>query len=86
MGSSRILPRRRTTPAELARLDRFNPLILDDFSYVRRDQAESSALFELITERYERKRIALTASQPFSAWDQVFPEAARTIVVFGQDS
>ena len=35
-------------PAELARLDRFDLLILDDFSYVRRDQAESSVLFELI--------------------------------------
>jgi DNA replication protein DnaC len=24
-------------------------------------------------------RIALTANQPFSAWDQVFPEAAMTV-------
>jgi len=66
-------------PAELARLDRFDLLILDDFSYVRRDQAESSVLFELISERYERKSIAITANQPFSAWDQVFPEAAMTL-------
>ena len=66
-------------PAELARLDRFDLLILDDFSYVRRDQAESSVLFELISERYERKSIAITANQPFSAWDQVFPEAAMTV-------
>jgi DNA replication protein DnaC len=64
---------------ELARLDRFDLLILDDFSYVRRDQAESSVLFELISERYERKSIAITANQPFSAWDQVFPEAAMTV-------
>ena len=54
-------------------------MILDDFSYVRRDQAESSVLFELISERYERKSIAITANQPFSAWDQVFPEAAMTV-------
>jgi DNA replication protein DnaC len=46
---------------------------------VRRDQAESSVLFELISERYERKSIAITANQPFSAWDQVFPEAAMTV-------
>jgi DNA replication protein DnaC len=57
----------------------FDLLILDDFSYVRRDQAESSVLFELISERYERKSIAITANQPFSAWDQVFPEAAMTV-------
>lgn len=66
-------------PTELSKLDRFDLLILDDFSYVRRDQAESSVLFELISERYERKSIAITANQPFSAWDQVFPEAAMTV-------
>lgn len=36
-------------------------------------------LFELISQRYERKSIAITANQPFSAWDQVFPEAAMTV-------
>ena len=66
-------------PAEIAKLDRFDLLILDDLSYVRRDQAETSVLFELIAERYERKSLALTANQPFSGWDQVFPEAAMTL-------
>ena len=56
-------------PAELAKLDRFDLLILDDLSYVRRDQAETSVLFELIAERYERKSVAITANAPFSAWD-----------------
>ena len=65
--------------AEIARLDRFDLLILDDLSYVRRDQAETSVLFELIAERYERKSLALTANQPFSGWDQVFPDAAMTL-------
>lgn len=66
-------------PAELARLDRFDLLILDDLSYVRRDQAETSVLFELIAQRYESKSLAITANQPFSGWDQVFPEAAMTV-------
>jgi DNA replication protein DnaC len=66
-------------PAELAKLDRFDLLILDDLSYVRRDQAETSVLFELIAERYERKSIAITANQAFSAWDQVFPDASMTL-------
>lgn len=64
---------------EIARLDRFDLLILDDLSYVRRDQAETSVLFELIAERYERKSLALTANQPFSGWDQVFAEPAMTL-------
>jgi DNA replication protein DnaC len=66
-------------PSEITKLDRFDLLILDDLSYVRRDQAETSVLFELIAERYERKSLAITASQPFSGWDQVFPEAAMTL-------
>ena len=32
----------------LARLDRYHVLILDDFAYVSKDQAETSVLFELI--------------------------------------
>ena len=66
-------------PAELAKLDRFDLLILDDLSYARRDQAETSVLFELIAERYERKSIAITANAPFSAWDAVFPDKAMTV-------
>lgn len=66
-------------PAELAKLDRFELLILDDLSYARRDQAETSVLFELIAERYERKSIAITANAPFSAWDEVFPDKAMTV-------
>jgi DNA replication protein DnaC len=66
-------------PAEIAKLDRFDLLLLDDFSYVRRDQTETTVLFELISERYERKSVALTANQPFSEWHQVFPEPAMTV-------
>jgi DNA replication protein DnaC len=66
-------------PQELAKLDRFDLLILDDVSYVRRDQAETLVLFELIAERYERKSIALTANTPFSQWGEVFVDAAMTV-------
>ena len=65
--------------SELAKLDRFDLLILDDLSYVRRDQAETSVLFELIAERYERKSIAITANTPFSQWGEVFVDAAMTV-------
>jgi DNA replication protein DnaC len=66
-------------PATLAKLDRFDLLILDDISYVRKDQAETSVLFELIAERYERRSILITANQPFSGWDNVFPDAGMTV-------
>ena len=66
-------------PQELAKLDKFDLLILDDLSYVRRDQAETSVLFELISERYERKSLAITANTPFSQWGEVFVDPAMTI-------
>jgi len=74
-----VARREMRLPAEIARLDRFDLLILDDLSYVRRDQAETSVLFELIAARYERKSLALTANQPFSGRDQVFPETEMTL-------
>lgn len=66
-------------PQELAKLDRFDLLVLDDLSYVKRDQAETSVLFELISERYERKSLAITANTPFSQWGEVFADTAMTV-------
>ena len=51
--------------AAIARLDRFDLLILDDLAYVTKDQAETSVLFELISARYERRSMLITANQPF---------------------
>jgi DNA replication protein DnaC len=66
-------------PALLAKLDRFDCLVLDDLGYVRKDQAETSVLFELIAERYERRSIITTCNQPFSAWNEIFPDPAMTV-------
>jgi DNA replication protein DnaC len=49
-------------------------LILDDLAYVTKDQAETSVLFELISARYERRSMLITANQPFGEWNKVFPE------------
>jgi DNA replication protein DnaC len=65
--------------ATLEKLDRFDLIILDDLSYVRKDQAETSVLFEFIAHRYERHSIAITANQPFSTWGNVFPDPAMTV-------
>ena len=71
--------REKVMAQELAKLDRFDLLILDDLSYVRRDQAETSVLFELISERYERKSLAITANTPFSQRGEVFVDPAMTL-------
>jgi DNA replication protein DnaC len=61
------------------RLDRFDLLILDDLAYVTKDQAETSVLFELISARYERRSLLITANQPFGEWNKVFPDPAMTL-------
>lgn len=61
------------------RLDRFDLLILDDLAYVTKDQAETSVLFELISARYERKSLLITANQPFGEWGKIFPDPAMTL-------
>lgn len=61
------------------RLDRFDLLILDDLAYVTKDQAETSVLFELISARYERRSMLITANQPFGEWGKVFPDPAMTL-------
>ena len=65
--------------AALTRLDRYDLLVLDDLSYVRKNQAETSVLFELISKRYERRSTLITANQPFGEWNKVFPDPAMTI-------
>jgi hypothetical protein len=45
--------------------------LLDDLAYVTKDQAETSVLFELISARYERRSIMITANQPFGEWNRV---------------
>lgn len=47
-------------PPELAKLDRFECLILDDIGYVQHDRNEMEVLFTLLAERYKRKSIVIT--------------------------
>jgi len=63
----------------IAKLDKYHLLILDDLAYVTKDQAETSVLFELISARYERRSILITANQPFGEWDRIFPDPAMTL-------
>jgi DNA replication protein DnaC len=65
--------------AAISRLDRYHLLILDDLAYVSKDHAETSVLFELISARYERRSLLITANQPFGEWNKIFPDPAMTL-------
>jgi DNA replication protein DnaC len=61
-------------PDYLLRLSRFDLLILDDIGYVKKDDAETSVLFELIAHRYETRSLIITSNQAFDKWDTIFPD------------
>lgn len=63
----------------LKKLDRFDLLVLDDLGYVKKTEAETSVLFELIAHRYERRSLLITANQPFSQWDAIFTDSMMTV-------
>jgi DNA replication protein DnaC len=65
--------------AAIDKLDKYHLLILDDLAYVAKDQAETSVLFELISARYERRSLLITANQPFGEWGKIFPDQAMTL-------
>lgn len=63
----------------IAKLDKYHLLILDDLAYAPKDQTEASVLFELISTRYERRSLLITANQPFAEWGRIFPDQAMTL-------
>jgi DNA replication protein DnaC len=63
----------------IEKLDKYHLLVLDDLSYVRKSQAETSVIFELISARYERRSLLVTANRPFGSWDSIFPDPAMTV-------
>lgn len=66
-------------PHELAKLDRFECLILDDIGYVQQDRDEMEVLFTLLAERYERRTTVITTNLIFSEWDQIFKNPMTTL-------
>jgi DNA replication protein DnaC len=63
----------------LNKLDHYTLLLIDDIGYVRKDEAETSVLFELVMHRYERKSLLVTSNQPFSEWENVLSTSAMTV-------
>lgn len=63
---------------ELAALDRFDAVILDDIGYVQQDRDEMEVLFTFLAERYERKSVMITSNLVFSEWDRIFKDPMTT--------
>ena len=62
--------------AELARLRRYQLLIVDEVGYLPFDQDAANLFFQLVSSRYEHASIILTSNLPFSGWGTVSKDQA----------
>ncbi len=62
-------------------LDRLDLLLIDELGYVPFEREATDLLFQLISQRYERRSIALTTNLPFEKWTQVFPDEMTATAV-----
>ena len=63
---------------ELAALDRFDAVLLDDIGYVQQNRDEMEVLFTFLAERYERRTVMITSNLVFSEWDRIFKDPMTT--------
>lgn len=66
-------------PQELAKLDKYACVILDDIGYVQHDRDEMEVLFTFLSERYERKSVLITTNLVFSEWERIFKNPMTTM-------
>jgi len=62
-------------PQELARLDKFACVILDDIGYVQHDRDEMEVLFTFLSERYETRSVMITTNL---VWSRVEPHLQKS--------
>lgn len=63
---------------DLAELDGFDAVILDDIGYVQQSRDEMEVLFTFLAERYERKSVLITSNLVFSEWNRIFKDPMTT--------
>jgi DNA replication protein DnaC len=63
---------------ELAVLDGFDAVVLDDIGYVQQSRDEMEVLFTFLAERYERRSVIITSNLVFSEWDRIFKDPMTT--------
>jgi len=65
-------------PKMLAKLSKYEALIIDDIGYVQQNKEEMEILFTLLAERYENGSVMITSNLPFSKWETIFKDKMVT--------
>ena len=66
-------------PQAIAKLQRFDAVVIDDIGYVQQSPEEMEVLFHFLAERYEKKTVVITSNLVFSQWDQIFKNPMTTM-------
>ncbi|WP_443075057.1 IS21-like element helper ATPase IstB [Streptomyces sp. NBC_01435] len=62
----------RRLSSVIARYSKVDLLCLDEFGYLNLDRKGAKLLFQILTEREERKATAVATNSPFTEWDKIF--------------
>ncbi len=63
-----------TYQKEMAKIDKFHLLILDDFGLLPLDPMNRAALMEIAEDRYEKSSIIITSQIPINKWHDIIGE------------
>ena len=56
--------------------------MVDDFAVLKMDTAQAKLAFQVISDRYERRRSTrITTNRPFKDWPKVFPDPLNAQIV-----
>jgi len=70
-----------TLEREYRSFERIDLLLIDELGYIPFEREATDLLFQLVSQRYERRSIALTTNLPFEKWTQVFPDEMTATAV-----
>ena len=62
----------------LAKLSRFELLVVDEVGYIPFSAEGAQLLFQVFSDRYEKGSVIVTSNLPFAQWTSVFGDAALT--------
>lgn len=68
----------------LKRIERADLLILDELGYVPFSDRSAQLLFQVISDRNEKRSTLITTNLSFEKWTQIFGEAALTAALLGR--
>ena len=56
-------------------------LVIDEIGYLSYSNRHADLLFEVVTQRYEKKSTCITTNKPISEWREIFPNATCVVSI-----